>query len=434
MIPGLPDRRNYGNLANLKPQQLYTLLRQLHNAKRSGKHIDVRIGSPTLGMFSWAAPKDLPKENEKRLLITQPLHTYAYKDFQGQIYSPYGRGTVKKLQQSPILMLQNKPDKIKFTRANRNNGPVYTMIKTRNNNWITTVRYPDASPIIKFYTKEHFKKIPIQQVADLLDKGAKVYPKVDGAGALAQIKPSSIEVYGLRKNKNGDLIRYTDHIGGLRDLNIPKQLVGKVFRAQVTGEEDNKPITANRLAGLLNSTLQNNIKQRVANNINLKLVALAMLSDKQDYDKNIVNSLVRKLNISKVQALPQIANREVFNKHLQLMRSNKHPITQQGFVIQEQNKRPVKAKLVQDKDVIIRRIFPAVTKTSPRAGGFQYSLPQSQEIVGRVGTGFTHQMLKDMLDNPDKYIGSIAKIRAMQQYPSGAYRSPSFIALRTEGD
>lgn len=81
MIPGLPDRRYYGNLQWLKPEEVYTLLRQLHNAKRAGKHTDVRIGSPDFGLFSWAAPKDLPMEGQKRLLITQPLHTWAYKDF-----------------------------------------------------------------------------------------------------------------------------------------------------------------------------------------------------------------------------------------------------------------------------------------------------------------------------------------------------------------
>jgi hypothetical protein len=42
-------------------------------------------------------------------------------------------------------------------------------------------------------------------------------------------------VYGIRKDKNGNLIRYTDHIGGLRDMKIPPQLVGKVFRVEVTG-------------------------------------------------------------------------------------------------------------------------------------------------------------------------------------------------------
>lgn len=141
MSPKLPDTRNYGNLALLKPQQQYILLRQLHKAKRAGLHVDFRIGAPQLGLYSWAAPKDLPtQEGQKRLLITQPLHTYAYKDFQGNLFSRYGRGTVKKLQQSPVIILQNTGDRIRFARAGEKDTPVYTMIRTKNGNWITTMK------------------------------------------------------------------------------------------------------------------------------------------------------------------------------------------------------------------------------------------------------------------------------------------------------
>lgn len=144
MALNLHDTRNYGNLALLKPQQQYTLLRQLHKAKRAGLHVDFRIGAPQLGLYSWAAPKDLPtQEGQRRLLITQPLHTYAYKDFQGNLFSRYGRGTVKKLQQSPVVILQNTGDKIRFTRAGEKDTAIYTMIRTKNGNWITTVKTPE---------------------------------------------------------------------------------------------------------------------------------------------------------------------------------------------------------------------------------------------------------------------------------------------------
>lgn len=77
----------------------------------------------------------------------------------------------------------------------------------------------------------------------------------------------------------------------------------------------------------------------------------------------------------------------------------------------EPGKRPVKAKLFNDSDVVIRDIFKADTDADNRAGGFMYSLPGSDKIVGRVGTGFTHQQLRDMLANPQNYIGRTARIR-----------------------
>ena len=441
MIPGLPDRRNYGVLSNLKPQQKYTLLRQLHNADRAGRHIDFRIGSPQLGLFSWAAPKDLPTDpSQRRLLITQPLHTYAYKDFQGQIYSPYGKGTVQKLEQSPIIILQNKDNKLQFTRADRRNAPVYTMIRTGNGNWITTVKTADNPPVISSYKKQHFKNISLQQAAKLMDQGAVAVPKYDGTGALAQVTKNGIQVYGVRKDKNGNLIRYTDHIGGLRGLDIPSDLVGKVFRVEVAGQQNGKPISANMLSGLLNSTLQHNIETRKQNNINLYMLALALAGEKDDYTSPELDKLVTALNSQKLRSLPKL-NKQQFQQQLKQMQQGTHPITQEGFVLHLSGKRPYKAKLIHDADVIIRDIFKADTDSDNRAGGFSYSLPtedgkigRDSKIVGRVGTGFSHEQLRDMLQHPQDYIGRVARIKAMSQYPSGAYRSPAFIAMRTQGD
>lgn len=433
MIPGLPDRRNYGNLSLLKPQQVYTLLRQLHNAHRAGLHTDFRIGSPQLGLYSWAAPKDLPAANQKHLFITQPLHTYAYKDFTGPIKSKYGMGTVQKIQQSPVVILQNTGNKIKFTRGNKRNSTIYSMIKTRNGNWITTVYNPSVSPVIKLYSKQHFKNISLDEAAELMDQGAKAYPKIDGTGALAQIKPNGIQVYGINKDKNGNLIRYTDHIGGLRNLQIPKQLVGKTFRAQVAGVQDNKPIAPNVLSGLLNSTLQNNINARKQKNIQLGLVALAIAGKQDNYDKPAVNDLVTKLHSSKVVGLKPIESRKQMMQALNKMKAGKHPLTNQGFIIQQENQRPVKAKLTQDADVVVRDIFPAQSEDN-RAGGFTYSLPGEEKVIGRVGSGIQHKLLKQMLQSPEAFIGQTARITAQQQYPSGAYRAPRFITFRSVGD
>lgn len=436
MIPGLPDLRNYGNLSLLKPQQKYILLRQLHDAVRAGRHTDVRIGAPQLGLFSWAAPKDLPTGPQKRLLIAQPLHTYDYKNFEGPITSKYGMGTVKKLEQSPIIILQNTGDKIKFTRADKRNAPIYTMVKTQNNNWITSVQTDqNVPPVIKSYSKQHFKSISLEEAADMLDRGAKAYPKIDGTGATGIVRRHGIDVYGIRKDKDGNLIRYTDHIGGLRNMDIPKQLVGKTFRAQVSGTQNNKPIQPNTLAGLLNATLQHNIEARKKKNISLYLTVLAMLGQKDNYDKGPVNQLVRRLKSQKVRGLPQISTKEELARQLALMRQGKHPLTQQGVVVQAPGNRPMKAKLLKDYDVQIKDIFPAqVTTSTPRAGGFTYTLPGQDKELGRVGTGFNHETLVDMMNNPQKYKGKLARITAMSQYPSGAYRMPVFQAMRSQGD
>lgn len=435
MIPGLPNRQNFGNLQQLQPDKLYTLLRQLHRAKRAGLHTDVRIGNPYLGLLSWAAPKDLPQQGQKRLLITQPLHTWSYKDFQGQIKSKYGKGTVKKLQQTPIVIIQNTPQKIKFTRANRRNAPVYTMVKTKNDNWIVTVKNHDDDPKVMAYNKQHFKQISLQQAADMLDKGALAAPKLDGAGAIALVRKSGIDVYGVNKNKYGNPIRYTQHIGGLTNLDIPKELVGTMLRGQVVGQQNGRVLEPNQLSGLLNNTLEHNIQNRDRRNISLGLVALALNQKGIDkYDPAKVKAIVDKLKVDKIVTIPSIATKQQFTKQLAQMQNKQHPLTRQGFVIYPKQGRPLKAKLSSDADVIIRDIFQAKTKQGQRAGGFYYSLPNSQKVIGRVGSGIQHKVLKHMLANPQLYKNKIARIKVQDQYPSGAYRAPRFISIRPEGD
>lgn len=268
----------------------------------------------------------------------------------------------------------------------------------------------------------------------MLDQGATAYPKIDGAAALAVLLRKGIDVYGVNKDKYGQPIKYTNHIGGLRDISIPKDLVGKTLRVEVSGRQGNKPIKANTLAGLLNASLQKNIETRKQRNIQLYLTALALSKGKDIYDKAAVNDIVSRLNSEKLVGLPQITTRQQLAKHIALMRKGKHPLTQQGVIVQQQGKRPVKAKLQNDYDVQIKDIFPAETKDQPRAGGFTYTLPGQKEQLGRVGTGFTHQQLREMLRNPEFYKGKLAKITAMSQYPSGAFRAPVFKALRSEGD
>ena len=46
--------------------------------------------------------------------------------------------------------------------------------------------------------------------------------------------------------------------------------------------------------------------------------------------------------------------------------------------------------------------------------------------MGRVGTGFSHAAKVDMLQNKEKYIGSVAKIQSSRQMPSGAFFQPAF--------
>jgi ATP-dependent DNA ligase len=86
--------------------------------------------------------------------------------------------------------------------------------------------------------------------------------------------------------------------------------------------------------------------------------------------------------------------------------------------------KPIKVKPRQEHDVFIREVFPG-GKYPGDAGGFRYSLDETGPIVGKVGSGLsddTRKLLWEM-------IGRRARIAAQEQFPSGAYRAPSLLAI-----
>ena len=123
---------------------------------------------------------------------------------------------------------------------------------------------------------------------------------------------------------------------------------------------------------------------------------------------------------------------------LNLIRAKKHPLTAEGIVFHHKERgkvRPtgstVKAKLRPDFDVYVRDVFPGKgSREGEAAGGFEYSWTPRGKVVGRVGTGFSHALVRDMYQNPTKYIGRVAKVRSAGPFPSekglGALRAPSF--------
>ena len=431
--PGLPSRENRGNPQRLPLDTILTLVRQRHNADRAGLHEDLRIGDPG-GLESWAVPKFLPLvENSKRLAIPQPVHRFSYKDFQGRIGKGYGSGDVEKIEESPVILVKNTPSHMMWTRGDTKDAPMYDMIRTKNGNWLLSIKKKGQPVQVKEYEKEHFKSVPMDKIPELVSNGAVAYEKIDGAGAIATLGKDGVRVFGIRNDKSGNKPEYTDYIGqGLRQAKMPMDLYGTMLRGELYGTSGGKTISATELSGLLNSTLRNATYKRQGDGIKLMLAALAVNNGQDDYDNAKVKDIVSRLNVPSIHTLKPYSGNDVLEL-AKRMQQGKDRLTSEGLVLHQPGKRPVKAKFTGDSDVVIRDIFPAEQKSGvPRAGGFSYSLPGREEIVGNVGSGMEHKLLQDMLANPDSYIGRTARITAQEQYPSGAYRAPRFVAMKED--
>ena len=429
--PGIPDKLNKGRLMDLPTDVLLTMVRQQHKARKAGLHTDLRIGNES-GLFSWAVPKDLPTEpGQFRLAIPTSLHRYDYKDFEGSIpEGKYGAGTVSKQEESPVVLLKNTPSYIEFTRGTSKDTNVYKMTRTKEGNWLISIKQPGEPDPVSSYKKEHFKSVPVDKVPALIDQGASITPKIDGAGVLAYLGDHGVNVYGIRPDKSGRHPDYTPYIGGLRNLQVPEDLRGMMLRGEVYGVRNGSVVPPQELSGYLNSTLMNAIDKR-QKGLRLVVAALAASGKKDDYGAP-VGDIVRRLHSPSFTALEPVAGNKA-RRLLKQILAGRYGLTQEGVVVHQPGRRPLKSKLVDDYDVLVHDIFPADTKSEPRAGGFGYALPdQPDKAVGRVGTGFDHQLLKDMLANPQAYIGRTARIRSQGQYDTGAYRAPSFIAMKED--
>ena len=429
--PGIPDKNNRGRFMDLPTDVQLTLVRQHHDAKKAGPHTDLRIGNES-GLYSWAVPKDLPtKPGQWVLAIPTSLHRHSYKDFEGEIpEGTYGAGHVTKQEESPVVLLKNTPSYVEFTRGTTKDSPVYKMKRTSGGNWIIGIKEPQEPEPVASYQREHFKSVPINSVKDMLANGAALAPKIDGSSVLAYLDKHGIKVYGTKSDKSGHKPDYSAHIGGLSQVQVPEDLVGMMLRGELYGVKNGQVIPPQELSGFLNSTIQNAIQKR-QRGLRLMVAALAVNRGKDDYGAP-VGDIVRRIHSPSFTAVEPVTGAKARRLLNQILKGT-HPLTDEGLVVHQKNKRPLKAKLREDYDVVIDDIFPAITKGTPRAGGFSYSLPSAPgKTVGNVGTGFTHKLLRDMLENPEAYRGRLARIHSQGQFDSGAYRAPSFIALRED--
>jgi len=438
---GIPSRDDYGDLDKLVPG-LYDYFLQHHVAKRAGPHYDLRIGDKEQGLHSWAVPKGMPKD-KKHLAIHQPLHSHEYGRFAGTIPKGYGAGSVHKADEGKVLITKISPGAIHFTTAHRKHPERFSLIKTKGKNWLLINSTPkDAVP----YKKIRYKKIPkdqIEPVLENLNKGDTVQAKIDGASSLIKVLKDGVELVSYRPQKetNQPIVHTERFFGTKPNKEMPKDLVGSVLKGELYGQDpEGKVIHPSALGGLLNATIENSLEKQKGSGIELKNMLFDIQrKGNEDIDFNTVPYKERRELLGEVaEHLPnpekfQLSELLEGDKATELwdqISSGNHPLTREGVVIHPEKGKPSKAKVVDDADVHITGTFPGKGKRKDTIGGLTYALTAGGDTIGRIGTGFDDETLKHLsqIDLVDR----IARIQAQEQLPSGAYRTPSFIALHED--
>jgi hypothetical protein len=427
--------------------KIVTFLRQLHQAERAGEHEDWRIGTPESGLVSFAVRKGLPNPGEKHLAVAQPIHPYDYKDFEGKIESGYGAGLVKKLEETPALITRLGKGEIHFTTASGRYPRRFILKQTSPKNWVLL----NTTPTQKVpYEKIHFGSIPKEKVLDKLlnlGPGAIVQPKIDGAAALARLNPQSIEVVSYRASRapghEDHPIIHTERLfHGRPIVKIPKSLLNTILRGELYGIDTKTGlvIPPNLLGALLNASVGRSLQEQKDKNIKLKFMAF----DLPQLGKQLLRDVPYPQRLEKLKEvlkylpeefhLPEMATTPEEAKQLwENIQSGKYPLTREGIVIHLPEGKPQKAKLRNEYDVYIRGFAPGKGRLANQGiGSIRYSLTPDGPIVGEVGSGLSDELRQQMHEDPDAFIGRVARILAQEQFPSGAYRAPVLLGLHED--
>lgn len=445
--PGLPDRSDYGDWSKLAPGQVHDLVVQRHHADRAGEHLDVRLGSPDTGLYSWATRKPLPAPGERRGVFRQPVHSHGYKDFEGEIASGYGKGRVARELAGRALVTKVTPDSVHVTTAHNRYPERYVFVRGRSDKDWLLVNSTPRGPVP--YQKVRHRAVPRDRAeAELaaLPEGAVAQPKVDGASTLVRLLRDRAELLSYRTSKeNGRPIVHSERFWGGRGapLDVPPGLVGSVLRGELYGVgPGGKVVHPSELGSLLNASVDNSLRKQREKDIALRVGLFDLQQRGKDpvdlasvpyaERRRMLGELAALLPADRFHLMEQAENPADALKLWRDVEAGRHPLTSEGVVVHPPTGRPWKAKTFDEYDVHVAGTFPGEGRRASTVGGLTYSHEPGGPPAGRVGTGFSDDLLREIAADPGAFVGRVARIRAQERLPSGAYRAPSFLAFHED--
>ncbi|UCF78179.1 MAG: hypothetical protein JSW03_08715 [Candidatus Eiseniibacteriota bacterium] len=440
--PGLPSKETKKPIPTVTKPKEWDFVDSKHRAERAGPHTDLRLSDGRTA-YSWAVRKGLPEPGRSHLAIRQPDHLPSYLPFEGRIESEYGRGDVRPSRLGKARVPNASPRKIHFAALDRKNPDQFVLVRTPKygpDKWLlmnqtpTTKSRPDVPT-----TKPPFKEDSVESMDKYLSDRHILSSKIDGAQVTVGFD-GKVEVFSHRPSVSGELINHT-FVLGAEDVKPPPSLKKTRVRAELFGVKGKKPIPMRTLGGLMNSSPQKALDQMKRQGIKLYAAPFQVVEHEgksmefAPYDEQlkVLNKVVTKMPDNWV--MPDIAKtpREK-TKLVDLIRKKRHPLTEEGLVAWPAGQvaaQPTKLKFREHSQVYVVDVFPMKSrgKTLNLAGGFTYSLKPGGPEVGRVGTGFSLNLRKELWKDRKDMKGKKVVIASLGQFPNGAYRAPSFISF-----
>jgi hypothetical protein len=260
--------------------------------------------------------------------------------------------------------------------------------------------------------------------------------KIDGAHTIIKFKAGKLpDLFSHRQSKRtGGKIDYTAKLPNIkRKVNFDGQFRGETYAVDPSGKAVEPEVVTSILNRGVDNSLrfqkEHRLKTRVAL-INVDKYLGKSLHNATFEEKRNVMEQVAKMNPD--FTLPALATTPKAKLKLkEHVLSGEHPQSREGLIVHrlgEAGSPFAKAKIFKEHDVYVRDIFKeeSTTGRKPMAGGFYYSWTPDGEIKGRVGSGFDHAEKEDMLKNPNRYIGLVARVQATNVSKNKVLLKPSF--------
>ena len=448
--PGIPQQKPISRLPVIKPKTLnrWTLAVQDHEAARAGRHFDLRLVDPDAGKaHSWAIPKArLPDPGEKLLAIQTFTHTPEYALHFGakkpeEITKGYGRGRVRMAVREPVDIVEANNDKVRFNVYQVKTNNEYILRRTKDNKWLlqnVTVTKDKANVP---QSKPAYKEVSPDAV-DVTDDRHLMMAKIDGAHNTFRLDAGQpVRVFSHRPTERATgVIEHTHRFLPGFQHRVPRRLDGLVLRGELFASDPHtgRAREAVETGAVLNSGVWKSRDTQQHRPLRAVVFDVARRAGKDveslPYKEKLkilrrVNKAMPFLELPPMATTPR-GKVDLLNR----IRTGQEPTTSEGVVMWPLGGGPpIKAKFRPDHDVYVREVYPETGKREGLAAGFRYSWTPNGRIVGQVGTGLDHALKRDMLENPQRYIGRVARVRAQGVYRDkvnpkkpGALRAPSF--------
>jgi hypothetical protein len=449
--PGIPTGKPISPLPKIDHTTLnrWTLAVQHHDAERAGKHFDLRLVDPDAGKaHSWAIPKArLPQPGEKLLAVQTFTHTPDYALHFGErgpqaIGKGYGKGKVQMVMKEPVEVVEADNNKVRFNVYAGKDINEYLLRRTHENKWllqnttITKERRPDIPQ-----SKPDYKETAPSKV-DVTDDSQLMAGKIDGAHNTFVLDAGQpVRVFSYRPSERATgIIEHSHRFLPGHTARVPDHLDGLVLRGELVAADPHTGAarSSQDTGAVLNSGVWKSRDLQAHTPLRALIFDVARRNGKDveslPYEEKL--PILRQVHESLpfLELPPMARSSEAKINLLNRIRTGAEPLTSEGVVLWPlKGGAPIKAKFRPTHDVFVREIFLEKGKRTGLAGGFTYSWTPQGEIVGRVGTGLSHDEKKQMYEDPTAFAGRVARVQALGVFANkhdpkkpGALRAPAF--------